>query len=136
VYVAQTDLLAFIPSQFLIDAMDDNGDGVADPGVWDGISADVDIAVDSILDENKVVLPLVPPYPEPVISVARFMALDRLYLRRGVQPGEHNPWNKRLRDAMEALHEWCQKGASSTGGPSPEFRGRRPHFQHGQEDGI
>ena len=135
-YVVQTDLLSIIPSQFLIDAMDDNGDGVADPGVWDAISDKVDIAIDSVLAENKVVLPLTPPYPEPVLNAAQFAALDRLYLRRGVQAGEHNPWSKRARDSMEALAKWAQQGTGSTGGSSPKFSGRPPRFQDGLQDGI
>jgi Protein of unknown function (DUF1320) len=135
-YVAQTDLLSIIPSQFLIDAMDDDGDSVADPGVWQAISDKVDIAIDSVLAENKVVLPLSPPYPEPVLNAAQYAALDRLYLRRGVQAGEHNPWSKRARDSMESLAKWAQQGTGSTGGATPLFHGHRPKFQNHHEDGI
>jgi phage gp36-like protein len=103
-YVAQTDLKGKIPDDLLLQALDDNNDGVADDGVWDQIAADVDKAINGPL-EGRYTVPLAAPYPSVVQDAAVVFACEAIYMRRGLA-GDQNPWIKRadaLRKRLEAI---------------------------------
>lgn len=97
-YVELTDLKGEIPDEFLTQALDDDGDGVADSGVWDQIAAQASTDVDAFIG-GRYTVPLSAPIPATVSRAARIFALEKLYLRRGVQP---NPW-KAQADELRAL---------------------------------
>jgi phage gp36-like protein len=80
-----------IPTHFLIQALDDDSDGLADQGVWDQIAAAVAQEIDGILGVRFAV-PFVNPLPAPVVTAAQFLACELIYNRRGFSGEEKNPW--------------------------------------------
>jgi phage gp36-like protein len=106
-YVSQSDLEGRVPSDVIVDALDDNRDGSADAGVWDKVAADVNIAVDGRL-EGKFRVPLAGALPYVVREAAIVLACEALYLRRG-HAGESNPWTKQA-DAFRARLERIGRG--------------------------
>jgi phage gp36-like protein len=96
-YVAQADIASRVPGVFLTQALDDDGDGDADSGVWDSIATTADNAVDAILG-LKFEVPFSAPLPPIVTNAAQTFALEVLYQRRGIT-GEQNPWTLQA-DAM------------------------------------
>jgi phage gp36-like protein len=92
-YVLLSDMNARLPAVFLIQSLDDDGDGAADPGVWDAVAAAVAQEIDGILGVRFSV-PFANPIPAPVISSAQVLAAEALYARRGFQGEEKNPWHK------------------------------------------
>ena len=104
-YVTQSDLKGKIPAELLLQALDDNNDGVADDGVWDAIAADVDNAINGPL-EGRYTVPLAAPYPAAVAEAALVFACEAIYLRRGLAGKDQNPWTTRadaLRKRLEAI---------------------------------
>lgn len=101
-YVELTDLKGDIPDEFLTQALDDDGDGEADAGNWDAVANKASEDVDAFL-ESRFPVPFATPYPAVVKRSARIFALEKLYLKRGVQP---NPWTKQadaMRDKLEKI---------------------------------
>ena len=96
-YIVQTDLKGKVPAQLLLQALDDNGDGVADDGVWDEIIVDVESAINSRLEGNYAI-PLAEPIPAIISEAAKILAAEAVYLRRSLT-GDQNPWVKQA-DAM------------------------------------
>lgn len=96
-YVIQSDLDGKIPAQLLLQALDDNGDGLEDAGVWDKIVVDVESAINSRLEGNYTI-PLAEPIPAIISEAAKILAAEAIYLRRGLA-GDQNPWVKQA-DAM------------------------------------
>jgi len=96
-YILITDLDGKIPAQLLLQALDDNGDGVADDGVWDKLVVDVESAINSRLEGNYAI-PLAAPIPAIISEAAKILAAEAVYLRRGLA-GDQNPWLKQA-DAM------------------------------------
>lgn len=95
-YITQSDIEVLCPPDLLRQALDDNGDGPADTGLFDGVVESACREVDSYLSGTHVV-PLASPYPAVVTQAARLFALDILYTRRGAK----NP-NADRADAMRA----------------------------------
>ena len=89
-----SDLTGLIPGKFLIEALDDNGDGAADSAVLDQVIADAGSLVDGIIGG-----PLGNPMPAKVVNAAKFFAVEILYKRRGKE--ESNPYKKNA-DAARA----------------------------------
>jgi phage gp36-like protein len=96
-YILITDLDGKVPAQLLLQALDDNGDGLADDGVWDKIVVDVESAINSRLEGNYAI-PLAEPLPAIVSEAAKILAAEAVYQRRGLS-GDQNPWVKQA-DAM------------------------------------
>jgi len=91
-YVCLSDLTADIPPDFITQALDDNGDGAQDEGLWDLIASRIAEEIDGAIG-RRYSLPLVEPYPEFVTSSAKTLACDKLYKRRGIEDMK-NPWAK------------------------------------------
>lgn len=91
-YVEKADLEGLIPPQFLAEALDDNGDGAEDPGLWDKVAAQASDAVDALLGQRFEV-PFAAPYPPLVSQAARVFAASALYRRRGYT-ADRNPFAK------------------------------------------
>lgn len=103
-YVEQTDIEALIPAEFLLQALDDDQDGEADPGVWDKLVVAVGDEIDGALGQ-KYTVPFATPYPSVVKAAAKVLALWSLYQRRGLA-GDRNPWEseaKRQRDKLDRI---------------------------------
>ncbi len=100
-YVLLGQLSALIPPQFLTEALDDNGDGVADPGVFDAVVAAVQQEIDGALGQRFAV-PFANPIPAVVADAALVLAGFSLYARRGVAE-EKNPFAARAREIRAKL---------------------------------
>lgn len=105
-YVLLSDLSAKIPPQFITQALDDDNDGVADPGIWNVIKKDVHTEIDGALGARYRV-PFRNPVPPFVLRVAVVLACAAIYERRGVSEKE-NPFaeqRKTLRKEMKEIAE-------------------------------
>lgn len=91
-YVLIGDITASLAPDFLTQALDDNGDGVADPGVWDSIAAAVAKDIDGRLGQ-RYETPFSNPIPAIVANAGRIFAMEMLYARRGFA-ADKNPWTK------------------------------------------
>lgn len=107
-YVVQADLEGKIPQQLLLQALDDNGDGLADDGVWDKLVTDVESAINSRLEANYTI-PLETPVPAIITEAAKVLAAEAIYMRRGLT-GDQNPWTKQA-DAMRKRLEDIGSGS-------------------------
>ena len=103
-YVEQADIEADLPAGFLVQALDDDGDGEADSGAWDKVAVAVGNDIDGALGQ-KFAVPIPEPFPAVVKASARILALWHLYQRRGFH-GDANPWEteaKRVRDKLDKI---------------------------------
>lgn len=103
-YVELTDLSALIPPATLTEALDDNGDGAADAGLFDGLSSQVSRDIDGRLGQ-RYLTPFVYPYPALVVSAARIFAVEALYTRRNLT-GDKNPFTAQAdkwRDKLDLI---------------------------------
>lgn len=91
-YLSLSDLNGQIPPQFLVQALDDDNDGVVD--AWDAVKAIVQEEVDSLL-EGRFAVPLTfDPLPKIIKRAAVAFACELCYRRRGTADAE-NPWKGR-----------------------------------------
>ena len=89
-YVALADLESRIPSAFLTQALDDDGDGTID--AWDAVAEAAGSAVDALIGLRYEVPR---PTPEPVVvEAARVAACYLCYARRATGE-EAKPWASR-----------------------------------------
>lgn len=89
-YISLSDLEAVLPSAFLTQALDDDGDGQID--AWEAVQAAAERAVNAILGMRYAV-PFTAPIPEIVIEAAFTFAAEACYTRRGVE-FDQNPFGK------------------------------------------
>jgi len=98
-YLALTDLDGEIPRPFLVQALDDDNDGVIDQ--WDTVKNAVQEDVDSLL-EGRFVVPLTfTPMPKVIKRAAVAFFCERCYRRRAVTDAD-NPWKGRA-DAFRKI---------------------------------
>lgn len=119
-YVTLDEMIAQVPSEYISQAMDDDGEGGADSGVWDAISVAVSDAVDGPLGQRYDV-PFSSPFPAIVKQAARVYCAEMLFLRRGVN-GDNNPWTDRA-DNMRSKLDRIADGTESLG---PDFDKEAP----------
>lgn len=100
-YVLLGQLSALIPPQFLTEALDDDGDGVADPGVFDSIVDTVHKEIDGALGQRYPV-PFSNPIPAVVADAAIVLTAHTLYSRRAVED-KKNPFDRRAKEVREKL---------------------------------
>ncbi len=100
-YTTQAEIEASIPPQFLRQALDDDGDGSADPGLLDQIILNASSEVDAFLGQ-RYSTPFTSPFPAVVATAARIIVLESLYLRRGMS-GDANPWEARAKQIRVRL---------------------------------
>jgi phage gp36-like protein len=81
-YVTMADITGMIPGPFLVEGLDDDGDGQADPAVWTQVAADVRQAIDGVLGARFEV-PFANPLPAVVVNAAKIFAAEQIYTRRG-----------------------------------------------------
>ena len=91
-YVELTDLTGQIPPQFLVQALDDNNDGVID--AWVVVQTAVQEDVDALL-EGRFAVPLtLTPMPRIIKRACVAFACELCYRRRGTSDSD-NPWKGR-----------------------------------------
>jgi len=102
-YIIRATLAAEFPPQFITQALDDDGDGAEDTGVWDQIVTNAQTEIDGILGQRYAV-PFANPIPAIVVDACTKFVAEKLYLRRGFE-GDKNPWAKRASEARTALKD-------------------------------
>jgi phage gp36-like protein len=91
-YFTRAALETIIPPAFLVEALDDDGDGVEDSGLYDSLAAEAEAAVDEFISRRYSVP--ISPVPAMVANAAKIFAAEMLHQRRG-QYGEKNPFSAR-----------------------------------------
>ncbi len=100
-YVLLANLEADLPPQFLIEALDDDSDGVIEATTWNKVAAAVAAEIDGLLGQRYTV-PFQNPLPAIIPHAARILALHKLYQRRGVED-KANPFAKSAEDIRAKL---------------------------------
>jgi len=95
---------ADIPPSFLLDALDDDRDGVEDAGLYDQLAENASAEVDGYL-EGRYGVPFTAPLPALVVTASRIFCLEGLYARRGFtrKSDPPNPWTGRADDIRKRL---------------------------------
>lgn len=119
-YITQPEIAADLPPQHLIEALDDDGDGIADAGLFSQIEAAAAKEIDGLLGA-RYATPFAPPVPAVVASAARFFVLEKLYQRRGIA-SEQNPYTRQAAAMRSRLGRIGQGEEPLT----PEFVRTRP----------
>lgn len=104
-YVIMSDLSARLPSKFLIQALDDDRDGVSDAQVFTEIQKAVKDAIDSRLGQSYDPADYGANPPAIVRHAGTIFALEICYQRRGVNE-KNNPHTKEaeaLRKKLDAI---------------------------------
>jgi len=105
VYTTQAQVMAKLPAEFVTQALDDDGDGVADEAVWTAVAEDAANQVDAYLGK-RYTTPLDPEALPPVASAASlFFVLETLYQRRGYSTAETNPFLASAAMSRKALEK-------------------------------
>jgi len=99
-YIDRASVIAKLPDRFLVEALDDDGDGEEDAGLFDGILANAEREIDGYV-EGRYALPL-SPVPAFLGTAALVLVLEALYYRRGFD-GETNPWRNRASETRARL---------------------------------
>lgn len=122
-YATRSSLEAIIPPHFITQALDDDGDGKEDEGLWDIISAAVDSDINAYLS-GRYTTPFPDPAPDLVVSAAKVFTAEALYARRGFE-SDRNPYTSRankLRSQLESIGN----GEGSLGGVITSPTATRP----------
>jgi hypothetical protein len=138
-YVLLSDLPADIPPDFLTQALDDDGDGVQDPGLWDLIAQQVSDAIDGDIGVRYAV-PLVPNlgrypltngFPPVIVNAGRTLAAEKLYGRRGTAD-QRNPWASRANavrsssSSARASFRWIRTTSAPIRAPPSSLNACKP----------
>ncbi len=99
-YCTKSQLEAKVPPARIAEALDDNGDGSEDVGLWEKVEEAVRQQIDGILGQRFSV-PFASP-PNAVVQAALTLCADALFRRRGIVD-EQNPWAKDARTTIERL---------------------------------
>lgn len=100
-YSSRDDVTIDIPPDFLVQALDDDGDRVEDEGLFQKIQARADRKVDALLS-SRYTTPFVGVIPPLVAEAATVFCGEMIYGRRG-RTGEENPFGAAADDYRERL---------------------------------
>lgn len=82
-YVSAKELRALVPDEYRDAALADQGEQ-PEPGLLAAVIDQASREVDALI-EGRVRLPLSEPYPQKIITAAKYFALEILFTRRGVE---------------------------------------------------
>jgi len=102
-YILKSELKGLIPDEYLDGALDDDGSGLPDAGVWDGISTAVDTEINGRLKDKAA--EMATAAGALLKAAATALAIYFAYKRRGVA-NDANPWAddaKRWQDRLDAI---------------------------------
>lgn len=95
-YFTRSEIVAKLPADHLLEALDDDGDGVEDPGLFDQLVASAECQAHALL-VNRYDTPLPPEMDEhkAVAEAVKTFLLEELYKRRGwfEDSTPRNPWS-------------------------------------------
>ena len=104
-YTTLDQVKAKLPADFLLEALDDDKDGLTDADVWQAVAEDAADPVDARLGKRYAV-PFDPLALEPIVkSSSLLFVLETLYQRRGYGTEETNPYLVSARAARKELNE-------------------------------
>ena len=106
-YFARADITGMIPAEFILQALDDNGDGVEDTGLWDTLAANACDEADAICS-SMFTVPFVAPVPVLIAQTAQSIMAASLYRRRGIED-QKNPYAKEAAEKCAKLTRIIQK---------------------------
>jgi phage gp36-like protein len=122
-YASRSDLEAIIPPHFIVQALDDDADGVEDDGLFQKVSDAADRAVNAYLS-GRYTTPFGAPFPDLVAEAAKIFVAESLYARRGYE-SDRNPYTARANGLRKQL-ESIGNGNGSLGGIPDHSSGTRP----------
>lgn len=103
IYTTLAQVKAKLPHDFIIEALDDDKDGLMDEEVWTAVAEDAADQVDGRLGMRYTV-PLDPAALPAVVNAASLLfVLETLYQRRGYGTEETNPFLVSARAARKEL---------------------------------
>lgn len=91
-YVTMTAITGMIPGKYLIEALDEDGDGQADPAAWSRVAAEVKAAIDDML-EKRFEVPFGNPLPAIVVNYAKILAVEKVYFLCKRTDADGTPFN-------------------------------------------
>ena len=101
VYTTLAQVTAKLPNDFIVQALDDDKDGLLDEDVWAAVAADAADQVDDRLGQRYSV-PFDPANLSAKVRASSLMfVLETLYLRRGFGTEETNPFLHSARAARK-----------------------------------
>lgn len=105
VYTTLAQVKAKLPYDFIVEALDDDKDGLLDDEVWLAVSEDAADQVDARLGKRYTV-PFDPAALEPIVKASSLLfVLETLYQRRGYGTEENNPFLVSARAARKELNQ-------------------------------
>ena len=107
IYFSRAELAGLVPAQFILQALDDNGDGVEDDGAFDILCQHACDDVDALCSPLFTV-PFADPFPVLVKQAAHTFAAALLYRRRGIED-QKNPFAKDARELAAKITRIVQK---------------------------
>lgn len=107
IYFTRAELEGLVPPQFILQALDDDGDGVEDAGAFDTLCAGACNDVDAICS-TLFTTPFAAPVPVLISQAALTFAAKQLYQRRGIE-SQKNPYASKATQATEKLTRIVQK---------------------------
>jgi len=102
-YTTLAQVYAKLPSNFVLEALDDDRDGELDSSVWDAVAEGAAREVDGLL-AMRYPTPFAGDLPAVVVNASLYFVLETLYERRG-HTGENNPYQKRADDERKNLRD-------------------------------
>ena len=100
-YTTRENVEALIPPPLLLRALDDNGDGNEDTGLYDTLEAAAEAQVNGMIS-TRYTVPLAAPIPDIVAQATLYFLLESIYQRNGVGAGV-NPWTQQAIQFREQL---------------------------------
>ncbi len=92
-YFLRTEIAATVGARAMLEALDDDGDGVLDEAVWDAVAAAACNEVDGILGQRYATpFAAAPDAPSLIAAAAAIFCCETLYLRRGFGDAKTNPF--------------------------------------------
>ena len=124
-YTTRQAVEALIPPPLLLRALDDNGDGVEDAGLFDSLALGADAQVNGMIS-TRYALPLDIPIPDIVTQSALYFLLESIYQRNGVGSGV-NPWSQQAMQFREQLKRIGRGEIALTAEVGPANKGGKMH---------
>lgn len=102
-YTTIDQVRAKLPQDFVIEALDDDGDGIIDDAVWEAVAGDAADQVDARLGQRYTVPFSLEDLPATAKTASLIFVCETLFQRRGHGTEEDNPFLIQARNARMEL---------------------------------